>query len=419
MKCRVVACVLILMGNASRVLPGELRAGAARVEVTPAKTDHLQIWGYDEPTQIQEGVHDPLHVRALVIDDGKKRAAVVACEVLLMTNLLWETASRRVSEEAGIPVENQMLIAVHTHGAPVLETNNGNKTVLTPYAQMVVHGIVDAVRQASGRLRPARAGFGTGRANVNINRRARMADGGYWLGYNPDGPSDKTVGVVRVEDLSGRPIAVLINYGVHGVVMGPGNRQITADLPGATSRFVEQQLGDPVVALWTSGAAGDQNPIHNDLDSDFEPVAAFGMLLGEEVLNVVRSIRASNRGDIRVMQRLVTCPGQRVAPGPLPRKTYEFLDADPVPIRLSLMMVGHTALAGVSGEVFTRVWERLKDQSPFAHLLMLTLCNGYSGYLPDDAAYKQISYEIAVSPVKKGCAENGIIDKLLAMMDQD
>src|SRR2546426_6518816 len=150
MKCRVVACVLILMGSASRMLPGELRAGAARVEVTRAKTDHLKMWGYDERTQIQEGAHDPLHVRAVVIDDGKKRAAVVACEVLLMTNLLWETASRRVSEEAGIPVENQMLIAVHTHGAPVLETNNGNKTVLTPYAQMVVHGIVDAVRQASG-----------------------------------------------------------------------------------------------------------------------------------------------------------------------------------------------------------------------------------------------------------------------------
>src|SRR2546427_12530855 len=119
------------------------------------------------------------------------------------------------------------------------------------------------------------------------------------------------------------------------------------------------------------------------------------------------------------MQRLVTCPGQRVAPGPLPRKTYEFLDADPVPIRLSLLMIGHTALAGVSGEVFTPVWARLKDQSPFAHLLMLTLCNGYSGYLPDDAPYKQISYEIPVSPGKKGSAEHGIIDTLIPMMRQN
>jgi hypothetical protein len=277
--------------------------------------------------------------------------------------------------------------------------------------------MVEAVRQASGKLRSARTGFGAGRANVNINRRARMADGGYWLGYNPDGPSDKTIGVIRVEDLSGRPIAVLINYAVHGVVMGPGNRQITADLPGATSTYVEQHLGDDVVALWTSGAAGDQNPIHMNLDSDFEPVAAFGILLGEEVLKVVQTIRTAEPRSIHAQQREVTCPGQRVNPGPLPRKTYEFLDADPVPIRLSLLMVGHTAVVGVSGEVLTRVWERLKGQSPFAHLLMVTLCNGYSGYLPDDAAYEQISYEIATSLVRKGCAENSIVDGLLAMMD--
>jgi hypothetical protein len=91
--------------------------------------------------------------------------------------------------------------------------------------------------------------------------------------------------------------------------MGPGNRQITADLPGATSRFVEQQLGDPVVALWTSGAAGDQNPINMNLDSDFEPVLTFGMLLGEEVVKVARSIRTSARGHVHGMQRMISCPG--------------------------------------------------------------------------------------------------------------
>jgi hypothetical protein len=416
MTYRVIAWILLLW-SAPASTSGALRAGAARVEITPAKNARLQIAGYDEPTQIQEGVHDPLHIRALVLDDGKERAAIVACEILFITNLLWQTATRQVAEQAGIRPENLMLMAVHTHGAPVLETTDGHKTVLTPYATRVVDAIVEAVRQASGQLRPARTGFGAGRANVNINRRARMADGGYWLGYNPDGPSDKTVGVLRVEDLSGRPIAVLINYAVHGVVMGPGNRQITADLPGATSRYVEQHLGDAVVALWTSGAAGDQNPIHMNLDSDFEPVAAVGILLGEEVLKVVQTIRTVEPRYIHTQQREVTCPGQRVTPGPLPRKTYEFLDADPVPIRLSVLMIGHTAVTGVSGEVLTRVWERLKGQSPFAHLLMVTLCNGYSGYLPDDAAYEQISYEIATSLVKKGCAENSIVDGLLAMMD--
>jgi neutral ceramidase len=75
-------------------------------------------------------------------------------------------------------------------------------------------------------------------------------------------------------------------------------------------------------------------------------------------------------------------------------------------------------LAGVC-EVLTRIEQRLKNESPFAHTLMLTLCNGYSGYLPDDDAYQQISYEIATSHVKRGCAESGIIDGLMDMMDQE
>ena len=82
-------------------------------------------------------------------------------------------------------------------------------------------------------------------------------------------------------------------------------------------------------------------------------------------------------------------------------------------------MIGHVALAGVSGEVLTKIAERLKSESPFSLTLMLTHCNGSSGYLPDDDAYKQISYEIAVSRVQKGCAEGGIVNGILDMMDHE
>jgi len=412
---------LLLFLCSSAMASGEFRAGAARVEIGLSQGGHLPIWGYDDPPPVAKGIHDPLHVRALVIEDGDQRAAIVSCEVLLIPNLLWETAVRRISAETGIAAERVLLESAHTHAAPVLETGSGNKTVLTQSADAVVKGIVQAVRAASQKLRPARIGFGTGTANLNVNRRARMAGGGYWLGVNPEGLSDKTVGVVRVENLDGSPIAVLVNYAVHCVMLGPMNREISADLAGATSTFIERELGDPVVALWTSGAAGDQNPTLGNLVSpDFgDSVSAYGMYLGEEAVKVARNIRTAEPRGVHALQRVVTCPGQRVAPGPLPRKDYQFLDADPVPIRLSLLTVGHITLAGVSGEVLTSIWERLRRESPFAQLLMLTLSNGYSGYLPDDAAYEQISYEIATSRVKKGCAENSIVNGLLAMMDEN
>jgi hypothetical protein len=90
-----------------------------------------------------------------------------------------------------------------------------------------------------------------------------------------------------------------------------------------------------------------------------------------------------------------------------------------VAIRLSLLTIGHVALAGVSGEVLTKIGERLKNESPFSQTLVVTHCNGSSGYLPDDAAYEQISYEIAVSHVKKGCAEDAIVNGILELMDHE
>lgn len=109
----------------------------------------------------------------------------------------------------------------------------------------------------------------------------------------PDGPSDKTVAVVKFETLSGSPIAILVNYAVHGTGMGQENYEITADVPGATSRYVEQYYGDQVVVPWTSGAAGDQCPIYDRSPKKFDGVMAIGRLLGEEVIRVAGTIQTS------------------------------------------------------------------------------------------------------------------------------
>jgi hypothetical protein len=297
---------------------------------------------------------------------------------------------------------------------------------------------VEAVRRAKAQLQPARFGAGTGAAHVNANRR-EPSSRGWWLGFNENGPSDKTVAVLRFEDLSGKPIAFLINYAVHAVVMGPENLQITGDLAGATSRYVEehylgkvrtrsdagprlglrpeQQPGE-VVAIWTSGAAGDQNPVSMARGEDFTLVGALGQVLGEAVVRAAGSIKTSERADLRTGQRLVTCPGRRVEPGPTPRPEYKFADSDPVNIRLGLIMIGDVALAGVSGEVLTPIALRLKRESPFPQTIMITHANGSSGYIPNDDAYGQISYEITASRLKPGCAENEIVNGLLGLMRQ-
>jgi hypothetical protein len=119
---------------------------------------------------------------------------------------------------------------------------------------------------------------------------------------------------------------------------------------------------------------------------------------------------------LRGAQRVVTCPGRRVDPGSTPRAEYTFTDADPVTIRLSLLTINNIALAGVSGEVFTLIAQRLRRESRFEHAMMVTHTNGSSGYIPDDAGFEPVSYEVTASRLKPGCAENAIVNGFLDLM---
>jgi neutral ceramidase len=441
---RTVCCVLFLAGACALALSaapqGNLLVGAARVDLTPPAGAALPMSGYSSRKQGFQKIHDHIYARAIVLSDGTHEAAILSWELIGMPDGVWKELSQRVSKELGIPAGNLILAAEHVHSAPTVA---GAYTKGTPatiaYTAKLEESAFEAVKQAKANLQPARFGFGTGKAYVNINRRERFPDGHWDLGYNPDGPSDKTLAVLKFETLAGKPIALFINYAVHGVVMGPNNLEISGDLPGATSRFVEQyyrgeiptrsdggwdlqlqprEKTTGVVALWTSGAAGDQNPIVMDRGEDFTMVDALGRILGEETVRVANSIKdLSSNASVWGSQRVIHCPGRKVVPGPHPRGVFKFEDADPVNIRLSLLVLNKIALTGVSGEVLTPIYLRLEKESPFQDTIMVTHANGLSGYIPNDAAYKQVSYEITTTHLKPGCAEGGIVNGLVEMMD--
>jgi neutral ceramidase len=133
---------------------------------------------------------------------------------------------------------------------------------------------------------------------------------------------------------------------------------------------VEKHYGDKVVSPWTSGAGGYQDPIYR-VGTDFRNVAALGHLLGEEVIRVAVSTQTSPRARIRGIQKVVTCPGKRTVQSPGPNREYKIEDADPMSIRLSLLVINDIAIAGVSGEVLTNIGLRVKRESPFNRTLMV------------------------------------------------
>src|SRR6185369_8249422 len=126
---------------------------------------------------------------------------------------------------------------------------------------------------------------------ANINRRARDVDGTVSLGLNPDGPTDRQIGLIRLERPDGGLIALVANYAIHGTVMSGANLQISGDAPGVVSAYVEQKLGAPV--LFVNGAAGNLAPIYSVYaDARSGHLTQFNVMLGDRILTAVRAMSA-------------------------------------------------------------------------------------------------------------------------------
>ena len=247
--------------------PGQLTAGAARVDITPPAA---------ELPPGSQGVLDPLYARAIVVGNGSTRAALLTVDAGGLPTALWEELRTRAEAELGIPRDNFLLTATHTHSAPFQRAGN--------YADQ----LFAAVRQAAERQQPARMAFGTGQSWINVNRNIIDPETRrWWEGPNYAGPSDKTVGVLRLETLEGAPIAVYYNYAVHPVITGNLD-MISGDIPGAASAYLEASLGGDAVALWSSGASGDQNPIFFNQTYDLRAIRiADYAARGEDISNAM------------------------------------------------------------------------------------------------------------------------------------
>jgi neutral ceramidase len=419
-----------------------LRVGAAKVDVTPSER---------ELPKNSFGVLDHLYARAIVLESGSSTAALVTVDAGGIPDALWQTVSRQVETELKIPSTNLLLTATHTHSA-------GSGQRGPDYAQK----IVESVRLAKQKLAPGRVGYGTGVSYINVNRQIiDPKTNRWWEGPNYDGPSDKTVAVLKFEATNGEPIAVYYNYAVHAVIAGQLD-QVSADIPGAASRYVEESLDDRAVALWSSGAAGDQNPIYfqqtydlrdirvkdyakrgvdisnamppggeglnrNDpnvarlMNQQRQMVLSMGQFLGEEVLHVMRGIARTDT-DTRLYgtTKAVSCPGrERTNEG---RAGFEgtYKEGPPVEIRLGLLRIGDVMIGAVNAEVFNPIAQRLKRESPHKATMMTTLTNGSarSGYIPDDASFGKYTFEVLSSRLQPGCAESSIVNGIVDLIEQ-
>ena len=156
------------------------------------------------------------------------------------------------------------------------------------YTAFATDALIDAVKTARSQLQPARLSLATTTANANINRRARDVDGKISLGLNPDGPVDCQVNLIRLQRPDGSPIALVINYAMHGTVMSGQNLKISGDAPGVVAAYVENSWAG---SSYVNGAAGNIAPIYSVYaDASSGHLSQFRVLLGDRVIAAARTM---------------------------------------------------------------------------------------------------------------------------------
>jgi len=386
--------------------------GMSRTNITP--DEPVLMSGYDARNTPSTGVHDELFATAFCFSDQTSRVLLIASDVIGFSHQFNDEIVRDISKATGMAVEQILLTAAHNHGAPSIRTYTEKAPPENVrYIQSLREKLVKISTEASENLQPVKMGIGKGFCSMNINRRAKFADGGIWLGRNQDGPCDHEVTILKIEDMDGKLMALHVNWPCHGTTNGQDNYKITGDWPGATARYLEKHLGNDIVIGVTDGASGDINPIYGPGDN-FREIDAMGANLGEEVLKVLPGIETLPAYDIKSMQKIIYLPGKQPANTHFPQEVYE---AGPdVEIRLAAVRVGNIVFEGISGELMTEIGMQLKANSPYSGTVVITHCNGSSGYICTDEAYREGGYEVQVTRLMPG-AEEEIIRQFSYMVN--
>jgi len=398
-----------------------LRVGVARRDVTPPLGVHL--FGYPAKDRVAESVHDGLNVTALVLEQDGVQAAIVSIDWINVEDSDVETLRTKVHAATGIPPAHVTLCAIQTHSGPATQSCWGWGVKNEEYVQSAIPIIVGAIADAHEAMQPARLGVGTTLSDVGVNRREVTENHTVILGFNPWGPYDPALTVLRFEGDTG-PIAIIVHYGAHPTTMGIG-REISRDWPGVMVDRLEAATG--AVAMFINGAVGDVAPRAfglGRLPNGPEAARDLGIRAANDALRACASIRDFRDPELELLTSPVSLPHAPLPPldearagladaepdkdhWGAPMSAYRYwqavLEAHERPpaafrtIMQTITQIGPVTLVPFPGEPFTEIVLRIRHRSPFQHTLCASTTNGVHGYFVTRESRPRGGYEVWVA----------------------
>jgi hypothetical protein len=399
------------------VFAAEFRAGIAARNVTPDR--FLPVSGGAGPSRPTNKKEGELVVRALVLDDGTVRIAIASADFLGFPGVLCNKVRAAVK---GIPPENILIGATHTHSAPdcyAFPDGKGGTDADLAYVESVCSRMADAINEAVAKLAPARLKIATGQTLPGIS-----------YNYYAEKLYDPRCHVIQAIDEAGKPIATLVNYATHPEVIGNSRGIMSPDLVGPLYDRIAESGGGTGIFMNSAqgGMVTADNRRPGGLEaSDWAECQRIGRLLADEALRIVKDapIQATPKlfcaarpltfpVDSILMQNLMkSLPWYRTTPGAAGS------NAETITTQLNLVNIGNAQILTIPGEALPNIGFYLKRKMRGQNNLLFGLTNDAFGYILTKEDFDSFERYTYVSRTSLGERTGAIlVDEALKLVNE-
>jgi hypothetical protein len=430
-------------------------AGAFAVDITPTDFPVIVNGGFLE--RVASDARDRLYARAIVMEKGAVRIAVVVVDSCMLPRELLDRAKEIARSRTGIRDDRMLISATHTHSAPAAMGCLGSDADAR-YAARLPSRIAEAIDGAAQRVVPARAGWAaindfehthTRRWILRPDRMKTDPFGGLTVranmhpGYqNPDaigpsGPVDPAVSLLALQSADGKPLALLANYSMHYF----GAPAVSSDYYGLFAAAISKRLGGGV-AIMSQGTSGDQMWMDYGRPKTGITMHAYAAEVAAVAWRAYQTIEyhaapVLAMAETKISLRRRVPDAQRLAwarqllsntghAKPLNQpevyaREQIFLDAEPVrELKLQAVRVGDLGMTAIPNEVFAITGLKLKAHSPMQLTFNIGLANGAEGYIPPPPQHKLGGYTTwpARTAALETEAEPRIVEALLQLLEK-
>lgn len=398
-------------GDLTFEVKSNLNAGITKVDITPPIG--MPLRGYSERTAGSIGIRDPLRAAVLVLDDGSTKAAIIGLDVIGISYDGTAAMRNAVAEKTGVPEENILIGASHTHASPGFNHD-------TDWGQQIIKKVAGAAWLAMQEMRPVSIGYGENMISFNVNRRL-IVEGESQMQPNPGGPNDTRVKVLRFDDGSSlTPMAILMHAVCHSNVFRMNNLHVSGDFPGEAQHFIERVYGYKTKTLFLQGCCGDiranlpgipgvlpypQFRSGNEADMQWA-----GMDLGCAVVSTSGRLIVHEELLKRPSEYKIKCASESLS---LPGKQDKTVRFD-----IQALRIGDFMFIALPGEPFVEYGLNIeKVVGDRAKTFVVGYANGSVGYICTEESYNYKGYEPNASRLESN-AEKIILKEAALLIDK-